>query len=164
MSKLTPAFVKSLIGELSATFKKEIQALRDEITALKSELDSCRCKCTTDVPNSNQWPWLSADTPSPTASKSFAKAVTDSVKTALSDDKTKSEVIIAKLPEKKHDAEDVQALCAELNFPHRPSAVSRLGKEPGERPRPLKVTFPTPFDARLFLTRTDANPDDRTLQ
>ena len=32
---------------------------------------------------------------------------------------------------------------------------TRLGNAPGDRPRPTKVTFASPFDARLFLAKFD---------
>ena len=85
---------------------------------------------------------------------SLTDVVSSSVRLALRDEKSKNEVIIAKMPEKKRDAKDVESLCENISFSVKPTAVTRMGKEPkNDRPRPVKVTFPTPFDARAFLAK-----------
>jgi hypothetical protein len=93
--------------------------------------------------------------------------VAASIKYVLDNDKARSEVIIAKLPEKKQDTQDIDKLCADLNLSSRPTAITRLGKKEGQHHlRLTKVTFATPFDARKFLAkvdevqRSDAETDD----
>ena len=64
------------------------------------------------------------------------------------------------MPEKKSDDKDVLALCSKMNISTRPSSVVRLGKDEREGPRPIKVSFPTPFDARIFLSKAEELRND----
>ncbi|ELT96319.1 hypothetical protein CAPTEDRAFT_189893 [Capitella teleta] len=74
------------------------------------------------------------------------------LKTAMRDEKSKSEVVM-QLPE-KNDNDDLSTLCSKICISVRPTAVTRLGKkEAAKLPRPMKVTFNSPFDARTFLAR-----------
>jgi hypothetical protein len=87
--------------------------------------------------------------------KTFAEVVTASVKTALRDEKSKSEVIVAQMPENKKDDDDIKALCDKAGIVIRPTTITRLGKPSAERTRPVKLTLPTPFDARAFLAKME---------
>jgi hypothetical protein len=69
--------------------------------------------------------------------------------------KVKSEVV-NKMLENKQDQKDVENVCERMQFPARPTSILRLGKETAKLPRPLKITFPSPFDARAFLAKVDA--------
>jgi hypothetical protein len=79
-----------------------------------------------------------------------------SLKSVMNDEKTRSEVVISQIPENKRDVKDIEELCAAVQITVRPTAVSRLGNDTTKRPRPVKLTFPTPFDARTFLAKADA--------
>ena len=86
-------------------------------------------------------------------SNSWTQVVKSSVRSALQDEQSKSEIVLLQMPEKKSDSKDLQALCSKLKISVRPSAVVRLGNDAKKGPRPMKVTFSTPFDARIFLTK-----------
>ena len=125
--------------------------VREEMTSLKADLVAPRCNCSSSPANVASTPEISHSN----KAKELEKVVAASVKTALREDKARCEVIIEKLPEKKRDSEHVSEICTKLNVSSRPTYVSRLGKTPGDRPRPTKVTFASPFDARLFLAKFD---------
>jgi hypothetical protein len=74
----------------------------------------------------------------------------------MNDEKTRNEVVISQMPENKRDVEDIEELCAVVQVAVRPTAVSRLGNDTTKHPRPVKISFPTPFDARTFLAKADA--------
>ena len=106
----------------------------------------------------------STELPTPT----FAEMVKDSVKTAFRDEKCKREVIITSIEEKGNDEAVVAGLCDRFQLPNKPTEVMRIGskkKSSGEgqenvatpstskKQRLLKVSFPSPFDARAFYSR-----------
>ncbi|ELT87783.1 hypothetical protein CAPTEDRAFT_212358 [Capitella teleta] len=47
-----------------------------------------------------------------------------------------------------------------MDIPTRPSAVVRMGKDGKKAPRPVKVSFPTPIDARIFLSKAEELKND----
>lgn len=166
MAKLTLAAVESLITNQTAEFKNEIKALREEVSSLRSELaaatatiemtQTCVTQFTGTVPNTDSADADAAtsDSESRIIAPAFSDVVSASVKTAFREEKSKSEVVIVQFPEKKKDTEELDALCSKINIPTRPSAIMRMGnKETAKRPRPMKLTFSSPFDARAFMAR-----------
>lgn len=101
----------------------------------------------------------------------FADMVKDSVKTAFRDEKSKREVIINSVEEKGNDEAIVADLCEKFQFPTKPAEVIRIGRKntatqlTSNRHRLLKVSFPSPFDARAFCSRYEgAKKMMKTLQ
>jgi hypothetical protein len=135
--------------------KANVSALQNECLQLKD--DNKQLRDLINAQPKHDFPLLNAtpEAAGPQANTlSFADVVSSSVRVALRDEKSKSEVVIAKLPEKKRDAKDVESLCKNISLTVKPTAVSRMGKEPkNDQPRPVKVTFPTPFDARVFMAK-----------
>jgi len=153
MVKLDAAFVQSLIDNQSDMFKAEIKSLRDEVTSLRAELAALKRDTQPQLQKSSSIPL-------PTNKHTLEETVTASVKTAFRDEKAKREVVLAQLPENKRDSKDVEALCRRLKVSTRPSSTARMGQATSERPRLLKATFPSEFDARLFLAKVEANNND----
>ena len=146
MSKLTLAAVQTLIKEHTKTLMDEISALRAEVKSLRSSFDAAQIR--------------QSSVPIPSASdaasqKRFAKAVKTSVQFALRDEDAKKEVIVT-MPERKRDVADVDDLCSKAEVTVKPSSITRLGKQETDRPRPLKASFTTSFDARAFMAKIEA--------
>lgn len=168
MPNLTLNAVKALIDEQTKTLKEEITNLRTELAsatlltdnnnALKKEIVSLRAEVAdlrvslNDAQKRTTPPNQSAD---PESNKTWADAVTASVKTALRDQSVKNEIVVY-VPENEHDMEDINALCQKATVAVKPSAIMRIGRPKVGRSRPLKASFPTPFDARAFMTKIDA--------
>ena len=66
--------------------------------------------------------------------------------------------VVINLPENKRDTDDVNDLCHKVAV--KPSPSTRIGKPEKDRPRPLKASFPTPFDARTFMAKLKAYKRD----
>ena len=149
MAKLTLAAVKSLIDEQTTTLMNEIKILKDEVAVLKTELAAIK---TPDQPTSINN--LAAE------KLIITDAVTASMDAALEEERVKKEVVILKLPERNMDTLDVNELCKNV----KPENLIRLGKINERRSRPLKVTFPSSFDARVFMSKIkemrESNPDE----
>ena len=100
----------------------------------------------------------------PDSRNTFANAVQKSVRAALQEDRCKQEVIISGATEEgKNDLKLIHDLCQKIDFTSKPSDTVRLGKkkDSAERPRLLKVTFSTSFEARAFMARyNQARRDD----
>ncbi|ELU11752.1 hypothetical protein CAPTEDRAFT_190945 [Capitella teleta] len=108
-------------------------------------------KCRSDNPNLNS---LNPSAPSSSTPPSFADLVKTSVQSVLNEEKVKSDVIIDGLAETQDDVENVQKICETLSFQIRPTGVHRMGKQgQGDKPRLLKLTFPSAFDARTFQSK-----------
>lgn len=143
--KIDPALIQSLFKEQNLLFKAEIESLRNEVVSLRGELAALK----SDISSNNA-------SSAAQQNRSWRDVVTSSVKHALQDDETKNEVVIAQVPENKRDTEEVEALCTKLNITTRPSGVKRLGKSSSNNgPRPLKATFQSQFDARIFLAKVE---------
>jgi len=132
--------------------KNEIKVLKDEIIELKSqnemmrkELNDTKSLLTTLNSKAPQDPELQPS--------SFAEVVRKSVQSVIDDNKTENEVIITKVDEKVKDQKFVTDLCAQIDFGKKPNDIVRLGRKQEGQRRPLKVTFPCPFDARTFRAR-----------
>lgn len=82
-------------------------------------------------------------------------AVRTSVESAMQEQKHKCEVIVSKVEEKGQDEDLINDVCTKISFAHRPVEVSRLGKKSSSdtQSRLMKVSFATPFDARVFKAR-----------
>lgn len=94
----------------------------------------------------------------------LADVINKSVRLAFDDEKHHREVIMYKIKEEGKDDSVISGICAKLQST-RPTEVIRLGKKPaGDKPRLLKVTFPTAFDSRAFGSRFDeVRSTDNTL-
>ncbi|ELU02920.1 hypothetical protein CAPTEDRAFT_189951, partial [Capitella teleta] len=68
--------------------------------------------------------------------------------------------------EGEKDQQYVTNVCKIIHFEGQPTDVVRLGRKKDGHPRPLRVTFSSPFDARVFRARfvehrkADENADD----
>ena len=127
----------ALIADNTKALKEEIASLRSEVAELRASLEP-----------------LPRPDPSAASSStgSLARVLKSSVKCALQDMTVKKEVILY-LPENKRDHEDIDSLCQKASVTVKPSAIERIGRPKNDRTRPLKASFPTPFDARTFMTR-----------
>lgn len=93
--------------------------------------------------------------------KSFPEVLRQTMSTALHEERTKCDVIISGAPEGDNDTNFIADLCQTMNFDMNPRNQQRLGTK-GERPRLLKATFPSPFDARTFIARYDQKRRENT--
>jgi len=148
MKKLTLEAVEKLINAQTKALKEEIEKLRAEVVSLRSSLNT---------------PALySQSVATPSQQSHVAKVVQESVQSAFRKESAMKDIVI-NLPEKKNDAADIDAICEKASVCVKPSSISRMGKPRSDRPRPLKVSFQTVFDARAFMSRIDAcrkNSDD----
>lgn len=161
MAKLTLAAVHSLFNDQTKTFMDEINALKEEVASLKAEVAATRefmGSCTTGETLAD-----STQSVTDASTKTFADAlknsmhsvVTNTVQSALREQQVRNDVVINKLPEKNNDVNDVDQLCSTIEVKVKPTNILRLGKNDAHRPRPLKATFPNPFDARIFMAKID---------
>lgn len=140
------------------SLENEIKEIKDQCTKLRDENKVLHAK----LENTSCCSCQSGDQPAPDTvaaggSRSFAEALTASVKTAMQEEQCRSAVVIMKMAERKSDANDLGALCSEMDLSSRPTEITRLGKNTSRGPRPMKVTFSSPFDARTFLAKVDEN-------
>ena len=151
-TKLTLAAVRSLIQEHTKSLVDEIISLKAEVASLRASLDAV------------QRPQDHQDQPlETTASKqTFSNVVKASVQSALRDECVKKDVVM-NLPENKRDIDDVNDLCHKTQVAVKPSSITRIGKPGKDRPRPLKASFPTPFDARAFMAKLEAYKRDADI-
>ena len=92
------------------------------------------------------------------------------MQSVIEEEKVKSDVIVSDFRDSNRDIADVEPLCTEVGFSSKPISVQRLGKSPiGKsteqpvRPRLLKITFKTPFDARTFQAKVEEAKKSETL-
>lgn len=123
--------------------RDEIKALREEVTGLKSELAVVKASTPADT---------DMNTPPP---EGFANVVKQTVRSVFQDESVRKDVIIH-LPENKQDDTDVNELCQKVQIQVKPCAITRIGKPAEDKKRPLKASFPSPFDARTFIAKVDA--------
>lgn len=150
MAKVTIASVHALILEQNSTLMGEIKVLRDEVSSLRTELADIKSQ-----PGSAA-PLPTTNTPSP----SFADVVKTSVQTVMKEEKVRNDVIVSGLEESatSDDDAEVTTICDTIDFSIKPIGILRLGKKKEkkgkeERPRLLKMTFPSSFDARAFRSK-----------
>ncbi|ELT92403.1 hypothetical protein CAPTEDRAFT_206309 [Capitella teleta] len=73
---------------------------------------------------------------------------------------------MSKVKEGENDQQYVTNVCKIIHFEGQPTDVVRLGRKKDGHSRPLRVTFSSPFDARVFRARfvehrkADENADD----
>ncbi|ELU00971.1 hypothetical protein CAPTEDRAFT_207145 [Capitella teleta] len=140
---------------------EEIRSLRSEVTSLKTSLATLTEK---SAQQSTQTVLSqSANNTDGSESLSFANVMKNSVKGVLHEEKSKSEITIKGLEEKDSDANDVGLLCTTIQSTGKPTSVVRIGKKSNDRPRLLKASFASSFDAKTFFTRVDATKGDNTL-
>lgn len=150
MTKLTLAAVQDLVKKQTEILVAEIQSLREDVAVLRTELAAAQ-----EERASNQPQQLASIATSNEGKRSVADVVKASVCSALDEEKAKKEVVIQKLPENDRDVQDVHELCEKITVTVKPETVIRLGKPNPNRPRSLKVSFPTSFDARTFMSKVE---------
>jgi anthranilate/para-aminobenzoate synthase component I len=155
---LTLAAVESLIQEQTKSLTAEIASLRTEVETLRASLAAVQ-----NLSNQQTTPT------DPSPNKLFADVVKASVQSVLQNEDAKKEVVL-NLPENNRDSEDMEELCAKTEIATKPSSITRIGKVNSttdnasssatsnrpSRPRPLKATFATSFDARTFMAKFEA--------
>ncbi|ELU02503.1 hypothetical protein CAPTEDRAFT_189395 [Capitella teleta] len=131
-----------------------------EVATLRTELAAAQQRSTTSQPQ--QLP--SSDE----GKRSVAEVVKAPVCCALDEEKATKEVVILKLPENDRDVQDVQEVCEKATVSVKPETLIRLGKINPDRPRTLKASFPTAFDARTFMAKIEqckeAEPDSLEIR
>ena len=151
--------LKPVIDDANKALHDGLQGLRDEVAQLKEQLKT-----------------LSPQRSSFDGANSFAHVVRQTVKDTFAEEKAHKEVIISGVEEEGRDPAFLTDLCHKLNFHSKPTAVLRLGnpknrvndnekqgndtKNSEKRPRLLKVTFPSQFEARTFRARYDEAKKD----
>jgi hypothetical protein len=75
----------------------------------------------------------------------WSEMVQKSVKAVLQDEQSKSEVVLSKVPEKKNDNVDIDALCNLIDVTVRPTAVVHLGKDEKKGPKTSQGHVPHAF-------------------
>ena len=131
----------------------QLNELREQLASLQSRLDSpSEPLSSAESASSDDDVWTMV---SHSKKRSFAAALQQTVTTALREERVNCDVIVSKAPELDNDTVFVNDLCTKMNFSSRPRDPVRLGKKTNDRPRLLKMTFPTAFDARSFMARYD---------
>jgi hypothetical protein len=161
MGTRNKAAVETAIAELREALLAEISNLRAEVAMLREKLEAAEMQNTSLEPT----PAQAADALSSTNRTTNYADVVKAVKSALSEENVKKDVVI-NLPENKADLADVNVLCQKTDVSVKPSSFTRIGKRQTQspsqsnRPRPLKMSFPTPFDARTFMAKLEAYKKD----
>jgi hypothetical protein len=178
MPNLTYNSVQAMIAEQTKTLLDQVAALRSEVAlaaqvaddnkAMKEEVASLRdevAQLRAALASSNEQPTLANAPNVASPAAPFADVVKASVQTVLDEEKTRNEVVIHNMKDENNDADSVNSLCADVNFTTLPTHVSRLGKVSvsRQRPRPIKATFPSSFDARAFQARVSEAKKDGAL-
>ena len=158
LNDLTSA-MKPIIQESLVDFNGRLEELQEHIDGLTAKLDSPPAasgpSSDSDVHNDG---WTTVTSSS--NRRSFSDVLRNSVRTVFQEERCKCDVIISKAEESANDAAFLAQLCEKMNFPTKPGQHQRLGKistSPDERgshrPRLLKATFSSAFDARSFMAR-----------
>ena len=162
--------MKSIQDDFSA-FKVKMESvvgqLSDECKQLKQENEKLQSKIQ-EFSNASNNSAISMPEDRSLAQPPLSNVVRNSVQLALQDEKSKREVIISRAEEQGRDQAFVTDLCSKINFQGSPTEVTRLGRlkkvktsdantpsEAAKHHRLLKVSFPSPFDARAFCSRFD---------
>ena len=153
--------LRPIIGDANKDLMDELKELREEVAHLKEQLKSLS-------PDPSRPNTGSPHHPSLDRAPSFAEVVRRTVKSTFAEEKAHAEVIISGVEEEGRDPAFLSDLCHQLSFDTKPTAALRLGKPKASdkdgvtqnngtdrRPRLLKVTFPSQFDARAFRARYD---------
>lgn len=136
--------------------KGEIQNLKKEIEDHRKEAKSNQESLLSEIRNlKEQVPKTATSTPAESEA-TYAQVVRSSVRSVMQDEQCKAEMIFSSVEEKGKDRDFVSNLCNKMELQTKPVEITRLGRnQPSntERPRLLKVTFPTAFDARAFRAK-----------
>lgn len=156
------SLIKPILQDFSQQMSSELKELHDKLANLQSRVDPV---ITVNHAEESSSPddggeWRVQGKPK----KSFSDVLRQTVKNAFHEEKIKCDIIISKLPESTNETNFMSELCSKMNFAARPTNSHRLGKK-GNRPRLVKVSFPTAFDARTFTSGYDQfrreNRDDQ---
>ena len=138
----------------------QLNELREQLASLQARLDSppellphSGSSCNHDDDDDDGSGWTVQTNPK--KKRSFSEVLQQSVTTALREERVHCDVIVAKAPESANDAQFINDVCTKMSFPTCPRDTMRLGKKSEGRPRLLKVTFPSAFDASSFMARYD---------
>jgi hypothetical protein len=134
----------------TALIEKQTKTLMDEISSLRTEVASLRALL--DAAQRDHVDNLSGHQ---VRTPSFSDVVKASVQFALREECVKNDLVL-NLPDNKRDIDDMNDLCQKARVAVKPSSVTRIGKPGGNRLRPMKASFPTPFDARAFMAKLEA--------
>ena len=149
------SLIKPILQDFSKQMSSELNELHDKFANLQSRVDPfITASHTEESPPDDEGEWEVQGKPK----KSFSDVLRQSVKNAFQEEKIKCDVIISKLPESTDETTFVSELCSKLNLEAKPRNSHRLGKKErkkGDRPRLVKVSFPTAFDARTFTSGYD---------
>lgn len=142
--------LKPLIEEATSGLKEEITMLRSEVAQLKEQLNQGieEVKGSVASDAAERAPFSETVT----AAK-YCDAIKRSVQTALQEDKMKSELIVSGVDENEEVQNFITQLCDKIQIVKKPVDAKRLGRKKDDRNRVIKVTFPSPFDARTFEAR-----------
>lgn len=144
------SLLKPLIKEATQGLEDEIKLLRSEVMQLKEQLNQSveEVKETMSVDAADR-----ASFSETVVASKYSDVIKKSVQTVLQEDKLKSELILSKVDEKEHAQEFIAQLCEKINYHKKPVDIKRLGKKTEDRNRVIKLTLPTPFEARTFTAR-----------
>ena len=163
LNQLT-SILKPMIQDSLAELQTQLRETQNELAELKIALSE-RKSCTDSEDDTENWAEVAKrgkrkvqDSRS-FSNADFAIVVKETVKSVFDDESVKKDVII-RIPENKRDKSDVDDLCQKVESQVKPCAITRIGKPTSERTRPLKASFPTPFDARTFIAKFDACKKD----
>lgn len=127
-------------------FQNIVKPLIEEVEALKVQFAKLESSLQLTKPQGE------APTTSPPSFAEIVKTVKTSVQSVLIEEKIRNDVVISGLAECENDSDGVRQICDTLEFKTKPIDIQRLGSK-GERPRLLKMTFPSTFDARAFRSK-----------
>lgn len=161
-STLTP-----LITEASDTMQAQFKDLQAQLTDLKAKMTDTACSISDDEDDDNNG-FIFVGSKQKSRRKQFSELVGQSVSSALSDERHKCDVIVKNAPESTNDNAFISDVCAKIGFNIKPTSTQRLGKQGNaransDRPRLLKATFPSSFDARSFMASFEAKRKDEDI-
>ena len=149
--------IEPLLNRFTEHLQKQIAELKSEISSLRLKFHDPQMHLDAEVPEPNDdsdgdWTLTQTRRKRP---KTFATVVQQSVKAALQEDRCKNDVVISGANEGNDDQKMVTDLCQKMQFASKPAEIKRLGKKDANntRPRLLKVSFASSFDARAFMSR-----------
>jgi hypothetical protein len=147
-----PKTVDALLTYVKA-LSENVEKLTKHVQDLQNENRNLHQQLMTQISDSREQNPVSTSS----STNILEEAVSASLKSALREEKTKCEVVLA-LPENKQDTKDIEEMCQRLQISTRPSALTRMGESStSNKARPLKATFASHFDARLFLAKVGEN-------
>lgn len=146
-----------LLNQLSDKIQTQITELKAEINDMKTKVSDPHtmlggpATSTLDASSAADDSWTVVQSRQKGTS-TFASVVQQSVKDALNEDRCKCDVIISSAPDGGDDKKLVNEICAKMDFTSKPTDIKRLGPINKDRPRLMRVSFGTSFDARTFIS------------